>query len=501
MKKITGTYGVILITSLFSLNLSAKEAADDANYENADKTVRHMVRNLSRPWLPNGLPFNNTTGISATESSAGYIDLNNPFFQDLGSNARRCVSCHLPNTGWTITPAFTRAVFDFTQGGVMDDGVGLGAIFRTNDGSNSPLADVSTSAARRKAYSMLLTKGLIRIGIAIPANADFQLVEVDDPYGYASAKELSLFRRPLPATNLGFLSTVMLDGRETFAGSDHCNIPDEGGKCFASLNFDLLDQANSAVMTHAQGKPLTSAQQEAIVTFETSLATAQFRDYRAGGLREAGGRGGAEEIETQMNAVHYGVNDNFGDYQTGAPFNPNVFTLYSRWSNAKYYGQAAIARGEKLFNTRTIPITGVAGLNGSQGSPFTPPFPDTFNGTCTTCHDTPNGGNHSIVAPLNIGVSDATRRTPDMPLYTFQRLTDGALLQSTDPGRALITGKFADIGKFKGPVLRGLAARAPYFHNGSAKDLNASVDFYNQRFNLNFTQQEHDDLVAFLGAL
>jgi cytochrome c peroxidase len=71
----------------------------------------------------------------------------------------------------------------------------------------------------------------------------------------------------------------------------------------------------------------------------------------------------------------------------------------------------------------------------------------------------------------------------------------------TDQGRGLISGKFKDIGKTKGPNLRGLATRAPYFHNGSAKDLNAVVAFYDQRFHIGFTDQEKSDLVAFLNAL
>jgi len=75
------------------------------------------------------------------------------------------------------------------------------------------------------------------------------------------------------------------------------------------------------------------------------------------------------------------------------------------------------------------------------------------------------------------------------------------MVQTTDPGRALITGKWADVGKFKGPVLRGLAARAPYFHNGSAQNLNDVVDFYNQRFAVGFTNQEKNDLINFLNSL
>jgi len=55
--------------------------------------------------------------------------------------------------------------------------------------------------------------------------------------------------------------------------------------------------------------------------------------------------------------------------------------------------------------------------------------------------------------------------------------------------------------KVKGPILRGLAARAPYFHNGSAATLDDVVTFYDQRFGINFTDQEKSDLVAFLKTL
>ena len=102
----------------------------------------------------------------------------------------------------------------------------------------------------------------------------------------------------------------------------------------------------------------------------------------------------------------------------------------------------------------------------------------------------PNSGNHSVAAPLDIGVADASRRTADMPLYTLRNKITGATIQTTDPGRALITGKWKDIGRFKGPVLRGLAARAPYFHNGSAKDLQAVIEFHDTRFRIGSTQQE-----------
>jgi cytochrome c peroxidase len=65
----------------------------------------------------------------------------------------------------------------------------------------------------------------------------------------------------------------------------------------------------------------------------------------------------------------------------------------------------------------------------------------------------------------------------------------------------LITGKWADIGKFKGPILRGLAARAPYFHNGSAASLKEVIEFYDVRFDMGLTEREKADLAAFLSTL
>lgn len=82
-----------------------------------------------------------------------------------------------------------------------------------------------------------------------------------------------------------------------------------------------------------------------------------------------------------------------------------------------------------------------------------------------------------------------------------EQATNGSITQVTDIGRAMVTGNCADVGKVKGPILRGLTARAPYFHNGAAANLGDVVEFYNQRFNLNLTDQQKSDLVAFLQTL
>ena len=426
------------------------------------------------------------TGMIRTYIAGGNLDTGNPFFQALGTNGRSCFTCHRPETAWSVTPASLQARFNATGG--------TDPVFRTNDGSNSPLADVSTPDARKRAYSMLLNKAVIRIGLPIPANAEFSLDSVDDPYGFASAGELSLFRRPLPSTNLRFLTTVMADGRETHAPFKP---PMDAGADMSDLVASFKGQAINATLGHAQGAVAPSdAQVQQIVDFEMGLTTTQWQDNNAGYLSGDDAIGGPHMLANQD--FHVGINDVLGADPTLASFNSSAMTLFQGWlpqrGNSGGTARSAIARGEQLFNTKAISITGVGGLNDALGLPV-------IAGTCTTCHDAPNIGNHSVALPINIGTADASLRTPDMPLYTLRNKATGALVQTTDPGRALITGKWADIGKVKGPVLRGLAARAPYFHNGMAASLDAAIDFYDTRFNIGFTVQEKRDLVAFLNAL
>lgn len=406
------------------------------------------------------------------------IDRHNAFFASLGTNGRDCETCHDASAGWTITPAFAQARFAATHG--------TDPLFRTNDGSVSPLADVSTEQARRDAYALLLSKGLIRVGIGIPAGAEFRLAAVDDPYGYASAAELSLFRRPLPSTNTAFLSAVMWDGREST--DPH------------ALDHDLTQQASDATFGHAQATVANSGKMLEIAAFEQSLFTAVSEDDGgAGKLDGKGAHGGAATLAGQDFFI--GINDPLGGNPTGAAFNNHVFDLFDAWappsnpSNKREdQRRYAIYRGQQVFNTKSFTISGVKGLNDKLGVPA-------ITGTCSLCHDAPNVGNHSVPLALDLGLTDASHRTPDLPLYTLERLSDGARIQTTDPGRALITGKWDDIGKFKGPVLRGAALRAPYFHNGSAATLRDVVDLYDGRFQIGLTPQEADDLVAFLESI
>lgn len=453
----------------------------------------------------------NPDGAALTATASGAIDHANPFFTPTG-NGRSCASCHAENSGWSVTPARLQQRFTVSAG--------ADPIFRLVDGANNPNAAVATLDQKRAAYSMLLTKGVIRVGLALPANAEFTLARTDDPYGYASAKELSLFRRPLPSTNLKFLSTVMWDARETrtvaagTAGAS-CVLNANPALCYATVDSSLLTQATDAVRGHAEAtRELSAADQRAIVNFESGLVTAQATSSVAGSLSDAGATGGPAALAATD--FYFGINDlEAGDYRTRATFNRNVMAMYGAWRNldapparpapgqrppappaqptAQNVARASIARGEQLFNNRPFTITRVAGFTDQLRVPN--------RVTCSSCHSAPNAGSHSVPLLVDIGVADGRLRTPDMPLYTLRNTATGETVDTTDPGLALQTGRWRDIGRMKVPVLRGLAARAPYFHNGAQPDLNGVVRFYDRRFQIGFTPQEVADLTAFLKAL
>jgi len=453
--------------------------------------------------LPNLYLLPNENGFVATYNIANTpIDLTGPFFQSLGTNGRSCASCHLPDQGWSIAAGKVQARFEATQG--MDP------IFRANDGSNCDHSiDTSTVGGRRKAYSLLINKGLIRIAIGVPLAAEFRVVGVANPYGCNDVSTLSLYRRPLPAANLRFLSTIMWDGREssTQTGTQKITFATNPGDLLADLAHQSLDATNG----HAQAsKPLSPQQQKAIVDFEMNLTIAQAVDYRAGTLNVDGANGGPSILGTHtVPAFFVGINDPLGGNPHGSLFTPVIFNLFDAWTNAlqrrddvqddgddRNTRRASIARGQTLFNSKPIVIRGVAGLNDDLNLASIP-------GTCGTCHDSPNAGNHSVSAPLNIGVGDldSPLDVRYLPVFTLENETTHEIKRTTDPGRALITGLWRDVGRLKGPILRGLSSRAPYFHNGSADSLGDVVDFYDKRFSIGLTPQEKKDLIAFLSVL
>jgi hypothetical protein len=339
------------------------------------------------------------TGWVGTLSVAGPIRRSGPFFQSLGTNGRSCATCHDPAEAMSFTPSHARQRFDATQG--------ADPLFAKVDGANCD----SVTASDRAGHSLILEKGLLRITLPVPADAEFSIAVVSDPYGCALRIDpkthvltASVYRRPLPATNLSFLSAVMFDGRETVAP-----LASEATDA-ANLATDLMQQASDATTGHAQAtSPPSQAQLTGIVGFEISLYTGQIWDDDAGALDASGATGGPWSLAGQ--SYYPGINDTLGQDPRGIAFDPAAMQLFAQWaqslpahpakSDRRRAARAAIAAGEQLFNSAPLVITNVRGLNDNAalGKPVS------FKGTCTTCHDAPNVGGHSLPLPLDIGTS------------------------------------------------------------------------------------------------
>lgn len=207
----------------------------------------------------------------------------------------------------------------------------------------------------------------------------------------------------------------------------------------------------------------------------------------------------------------------------------DFYTSFAGSSNAM---KASIARGEAIFNGGvTFTIYDEPGVNNALGNPTT--------GSCSTCHGSVYVGNDAAAPLHRNGIMDNSNNvskaalkqialpvkvmafTPDFPRFAFYckagsipyfsnpsyssycpgGVTPCDEFITTDPGKGLITGKCADLGQMKTPILRGVGARAPYFHNGSAATLLDAVNFYNNRFNIGLTAQQRQDLVNYMNTL
>jgi cytochrome c peroxidase len=388
--------------------------------------------------MSNNHAFRNSSGRAATFSTQGAIHITSEYFQAQGSNGRSCATCHTPEDGWSITPATLQRLFDESEGGHP--------VFNALDANNPDvLPTITTVEESMAAYSMLLSRGVFRRGGTPQANAEWELIAVDDPHGFASLSRLVHWRRPLPTINFPLgNATVNWDGGNS-VGTDQ--------------RAGLLNQAARNITGGQQGPPATPQVLADIVDFETSLFTAQVIMHGVGRLDSDGARGGPEAMTTMTRAS-------------------GRFDLFDAWVNRENPRRAQIARGQELFNN-----TNASGER------------------CSACHDAANDGSNTRHLLFDVGAASAAARTPDLPLYTFRNRTTGATRQLTDAGRGNITGLWDDLGRFKTPTMRGLSSRAPYFHNGIAASLEEVVRHYETHLGFVFTDEERADLVAFLSAL
>jgi hypothetical protein len=438
----------------------------------------------------------NAYGTAESFHLSGAIDRTNPFFLALGANLRTCETCHAGSQGWTLSARASKQLFAASGG--------LAPLFLPHDTGSSPTADLSTEEARRATFGpTLLRRGLIRFPRTVPATAEFTVTEVFDPAGFATPTQITNFRRPTPTANEAKVANILW-----------ASGPGDVATAVAGV-------VGGAARFHEQRPDAVPVDQvNAARDFQLGLFFAQTVDNDAGPLDADGATGGPANLAAQP--FHVGINDIQGLDPAGQPFTRKVFDLFDAWSSEaqghqhhdgdgcdadgsedaedhpahpdrRAAARAAIYRGQELFNHKEFDITGVHGINDLLGQ-------TTVRGTCSTCHNTPNVGGHSVFRMFDVGTADPPSCGAELPLLTLQNKTTGATRQVCDMGRGG-TGVWADVGSFRAPPLRGLASRAPYFHDGQAKDIAQVIEYFDARFDIRLDRHQRRDLEAFLRAL
>jgi hypothetical protein len=462
-----------------------------------------------RPF-PAAATHGNAFGSLSTLSLGGPVDTRqHAFFTPLGTNGRACVTCHQPADGMSISVDTIRRQWEITRG--------KDPLFAAIDGSNCPHLPQQDEAS----HSLLLQRGLFRIFRPWPPQAadgspiepQFTIEVVRDPtgcnthpiHGLASpSSTISVYRRPRPVANVKYLTAVGFpfepkNGLPLPVDAES-GLPMSGNLMADGRNGTLKLQALEAMRTHLQlsGAPAND-QLRQILEFEGTLFSAQSHDRFGGSLAAAGAEGGPEFL-AQFEA---------GALQGGAQ---PIWREFRAWRDLPQTAgdnpeqrefRKSVARGAESFATRTFLIWDAAGIT-SMG------FGNPVRNTCAFCHNMQRTGLDVAPGQVDLGTTNEpfADPAPDLPLFKLTCKDGhrphphlGKVVYTQDPGFALTTGRCMDIGKITIQQMRGLAARAPYFSNGSAATLLEIIEFYDRRYNIGYSEQEKQDLVNLMSVL
>ncbi len=487
--------GVGVLAATASVLLMQAQQAPTNNWINANSTGT----------LPAQMEFPTPTGRVGILLADGPVEMSgHPFFTALGSNGRACVTCHQPAYGMSFSAEAARALWRQTNG--------KDPLFAAIDGSNCPDQPQELEAS----HSLLLNRGLVRIFLPVPEDAEFTIEVVSDPpgcntsptYGLNSpTPTVSVYRRPRVAANLKYVTNAgppIVLKLGALADTDPATGRPVGMNMMADAREPTLTtQAYSAATGHGQASSLTPEQLQQIVDFESQVYMAEVYDRNAGSLIEPDG---PEALGPKAMSDHRpGV---LGDHD----YDP-VFRFFDKWKdlggNPQADFRASVARGADIFMFRQFWLRDATHINTiGLGNPM--------KRTCATCHNAQMTGQDLSAGWVDLGTNNYPRWT-EPPLYSEQQELPvfkvtckdtapphpyiGRVIYTTDPGRALISGRCVDVGSIVMQQFRGLSARAPYFANGSAKNLRELVDYYDRRFDMKLNETEKQDLINFLGVL
>lgn len=497
------------------------------------------------------------------------LDSTNIFFAPnagiAGGNNQGCVTCHQPGQGFTIHVSF----IDNTFASNPNDPLFRFNDTADNPQVRAPTADHYSIILNQGAVRIGETvnggtpTGLANANYTITAADQYTVNKfgtfplTNDPQ-HPGLATVSAFRRPLVNTNVHLDSSVLWDGRAQI-GNMQAQVV--GAVKTLLLVTPTADQANQ-IAAFMLGVYTDQVFDTAAGTDANGNCTFTVPGQQCGaGLTDAAGATGGTRnlvnlalspliacntpettnlLQTSATAGGQGCIPNVPGYDLFDPW----ATLPNKGTNA---GRLSAVRGQDLFNNAVlhVPTDLIGQFKDAQGNDLTEIH-------CSTCHAKHNIGNNpdatffvrngtdspriiqNLIASHPFDADALTnllsridaRLTPSVPGVTLPQYcilpkgstascTDPAIQNAedctngcvtTDPARALVTGHIADVGKFKPPVMRGLAARSPYFHAGVAQDIQTAIHFYNARFNITkpngqpLTAHDINDLGSFMEA-
>jgi len=460
--------------------------------------------------FPQRVSYPDATGTVTVTHLGGPVDTRgHPFFTVLGRNGRACITCHQPADGMSVSVDTIQARWRATAG--------KDPLFASVDGSNCP----SLPQGAASSHSLLLERGVFRIARPWPPRTpdggaitpQFTIEVLRDPtgcnldpiYGLKSARPMvSVFRRPRPVGNLKYVTSYGY----LFEPKNGLPLPIDpttGLRYSGNLLADqrartLEEQARDALASHLQREgPLSASAMQRLIDFESKIYVAQSADRIGGSLTASGAQGGPDALAAAKPAVLKGP----GHLQW-AEFDSWMQAPGDAGSTeAERAFRASVARGVKLFRDRTFLISDSAGLNSMN-------FGNPTRDSCNFCHNMTRTGMDVAPGQVDLGTTNEpfADPAPDLPLFKLTCAPGfppqpflGTVVYTHDPGFALTTGKCADIGKITIQDMRGLAARAPYFSNGSARTLRGVIDYYDRRYSIGLSEQDKEDLTNLMSVL
>ncbi len=456
--------------------------------------------------FPAQLDYRNANGTLRLLLDNGPMETkDHPFFTAIGPNGRACVTCHQPADAMSLSAA--SAARQWQRNGAKDP------LFAASDGSNCP----SLPQGERASHSLLIDHGLIRIARPWPPKdikPDFTIEVVRDPstcnldarHGLKGAGMLSVFRRPRPAANFKYIEAMGF-AYDPKAGMPLPVDPETGKPVSGNLMADGRVPTLEAQMRDAAGahlgflKNLDKQDIARILDFERRIYAAQQIDAKGGRLDGDGSMGGTRTLQVSQ-AGRLGSDGGIPVWSEFEAWEKTPAAVKAKLSPEVIAFRESVARGARVFRDKTFLITDTAGINSPIG------FGNPVRNSCVFCHNMSYMGMDVAPGQVDLGTTNQpfADPAPHLPLFRITCTGKphphyGRTILTSDPGFALTTGKCADVGRITLQSLRGMSARAPFFSNGSAKDIRTVIDYYERRYNIGYTEQEKRDLENLMRAL